>query len=90
MYIIKHPRWKFLWHITQIKKRYVPNTKEIFEEPMSVIYDMFEVPRPSPIQQNRTSKRKHPDGNYGNKSQKTKIWCPMDIFKNLGGGRDVV
>ena len=58
MYIIKYPRWKVHRHINQIKKRYTPNTKERVEEPMSVIYDMFEVPRPSPIQQNRTSKRK--------------------------------
>ena len=28
------------------------------EEPMSVVYDMFEVPWPSPVQQYRTSKRK--------------------------------
>ena len=36
------------------KKRYTPNTKEQFEEPMY----MIEVPKPSPIQQYRTSKRK--------------------------------
>ena len=44
------------------------------KKPMSVIYDMFEVPRPLPIQQNPKSKRKtYPDGNYKNRSQKTKI-----------------
>ena len=43
-------------HISRIKKRYTSNIKERVEEPMSVIYDMFKVPRP--IQQNRTSKRK--------------------------------
>ena len=57
MYIIKHPRWKVRRHMNQIKKNN-PNTKKRVEEPMSVIYDMFEVPRPSPIQQYRTSKRK--------------------------------
>ena len=57
MYIIKYPRWKVRRHINQIKKN-TPYTKERVEEPMSVIYDMFEVPRPSSIQQNRTSKRK--------------------------------
>ena len=46
MYVIKHPRWKVCWHIIQIKKRYTPNTKERVEEQMSVIYIMFEVPRP--------------------------------------------
>ena len=40
------------------KRRYTPNTKERIKEHMSVIYDMFEVPRPTPIQQNRTSKQK--------------------------------
>ena len=44
--------------INQIKKIYTPNTKERVEEPMSVIYDILEVPWPSPIQQYRTSKRK--------------------------------
>ena len=55
MYIIKHPRWKVRRHINQIKKRYTPNTNERVEEPMSVIYDMFKVPR---LSQNRTGKRK--------------------------------
>ena len=41
------------------KKRYTLNTKERVEESMSVIYDMFQVPRPLPIQQNRTSNREH-------------------------------
>ena len=45
MYIIKHPRWKV-------------RTRERVEDPMSVIYDMFEVPRPSSIQQYCTNKRK--------------------------------
>ena len=69
-YIIKHPRWKVHRHINQIKKRYTPNTKERVEEPMSIIYNMFEVLRLSPIQQICTSKQNR---NYGNKSQKTKI-----------------
>ena len=25
----------------------------------------------------------YPKGNYGNKSQKTKIWCPMNIIKKI-------
>ena len=58
MYIIKHPRWKVHKHINKKKKGYTPNTKEQAEEPMSVIYDMFEVSRPSPILQNCTSKQK--------------------------------
>ena len=49
MYIIKHPRWKVRRHINKIKKRCTSNTKERVEEPVSVIYDMFEVPRLSPI-----------------------------------------
>ena len=59
MYIIKHPRWKVPRHINQINKRYTPNTKKRVEEPMAVIYDMSEVPRPLPIQKYRTRKRKH-------------------------------
>ena len=54
MYIIKHPRWKVRRHINQIKKIYTPNIKERVKEPMSVIYDMFEVPSPPPIQRRCT------------------------------------
>ena len=56
MYIIKQPRWKVSRHINKMKKRYTPNTKERVEEPISVIYDMFEEPWSSPLQQYRTSK----------------------------------
>ena len=73
MYIIKHPKWKVHRHINQIKKRYTPNTKERVEEPMSVIYDVFEVPRPSSIQKSHEQPKTYPDGDYGNQSKKTKI-----------------
>ena len=58
MYIIKHPRWKDRRHINQIKNRYTHNTEERVEEPMSVIYDIFEVPRPSQYNKIVLSKRK--------------------------------
>ena len=58
MCTIKHPRWKVRKYIKPIKKRCTLKTKEQVEEHMSVNYDIFEVPRSSSTQQNRTSKRK--------------------------------
>ena len=51
IYIIKHRRWKVHRYINQIKQRYNPNTKERVEQPMSVIYEMFEVPGPQQYNQ---------------------------------------
>ena len=58
MYIIKHPRWKVRRHINQIKKKIYPKQKGTGSRTHIRSYDMFEVPKPSPIQQNRTSKPK--------------------------------
>lgn len=58
LYFIKHPKWVIKKHLNQIKKRYTADVDQRKEEPMTVIYNMFNVSMPQPVQQNRSSKRK--------------------------------
>ena len=81
MYIIKHPRWKVRRHINQKKKK-EPKHKE----PKFVIYDMFEVPKPSPIQQNRTSKPKCTPKGPMKKISKDDNMMIYGYNKKIGGG----
>ena len=46
MFLIKHPKWKVRRNTNQIKKKFTPDTNHRGEELMSMIYDVFEVPRP--------------------------------------------
>ena len=90
MYIIKHPRWKVRRHINKIRKRYTPNTKERVEEPMSVIYDIFEVPRPSPLQQYRTSKRKRTPTGTMEINPKRQKYDVLRTYKNFFDARLII
>ena len=58
LYWIKHPRWGIKSHLNQIKKRYTADVDQRKGEPMTVIYDMFDIFMPQLVKQNRSSKRK--------------------------------
>ena len=45
-------------NLNQIKKRYTLDVNQHKNEPMMVIYNMFDVSMPQPVQQNRSSKQK--------------------------------
>ena len=56
LYLIKHPKWVIKRHLNQIKKKYTADVDQCKEELMMVIYDMFDVSMPQPVQQNQSSK----------------------------------
>ena len=58
MYTIKHPKWNIKRHYNQIRKRYTSDISNRKEEPMVVMYDLFEIPIPQIEPERRSSKRK--------------------------------
>ena len=52
LYLIKHPKWLSKRHLNQMNKRYTWDVDQCKEKPMTVIYDMFNVSMPQPVQQN--------------------------------------
>ena len=59
LYLIKNPKWVIKRHLNQTKKtRYTADRDQHKEEPITVIYDMFDVSTPQPVQQNHSSKQK--------------------------------
>ena len=80
--IIEYPTWMVCRHINLIKK-VNPKHKET-----SWITHGTQALTNTTISYEQT--KTYPDGNYGNKSQKTKICCPTDILKKIVGRCGIV
>ena len=77
MYIIKDPKKTINIHHNQIRKRYSEDISDQKEEPMKVIYGLFDVPIPLvALEEKRLRKRKRTFSKAMEINQKTKSTTP--------------